>query len=282
MVRQEPLKVLDVTGADRFGNGGRPRIVRAQQHRTSRPGAEIGIGQRRAVADEVSVRVARTWPSSSTAATRTTAWPSRLPARSMALGAPVRGRARRPGWTQVVIVLCVEIGGQVDVVVHGCLCPAWVIPPGVTAGGDQGGDELRGDVVGAGDAVAVDVECGGGRAWPSRPDTVGTGTPALSIWVAMKCRRSCSRNRLMPASRLWAMKVLVTRLGSQGHDPSGRDENTNAVSPRWRLFAVARASARRGVQPADGSSSSRWRRGRSDATWWPAAPGRSGPRRTRR
>jgi hypothetical protein len=41
------------------------------------------------------------------------------------------------------------------------------------------------------------------------------------------------------------MKVFVTRLGSHGHDASARDENTNAASPRWRLFEVARASARR-------------------------------------
>ena len=39
------------------------------------------------------------------------------------------------------------------------------------------------------------------RAWQSRSETTGTGTPAASMVVAMKCRRSCSRKLASPARR---------------------------------------------------------------------------------
>ena len=61
-----------------------------------------------------------TCPSSSTATMRTTAWPERLPARTIRSGKdPIWGvGVAKSGPTQAVIVLGVEVGDQVDVVRH--------------------------------------------------------------------------------------------------------------------------------------------------------------------
>lgn len=62
-----------------------------------------------------------TCPSSSTATTRTTAWPYRLPAGSMAPGrtSDVVGGIVRRRPTQAVVVLNIEVGHQVDFELHG-------------------------------------------------------------------------------------------------------------------------------------------------------------------
>jgi hypothetical protein len=68
------------------------------------------------------------------------------------------------------------------------------------------------------------------RAWPSRSETTGTGIPAASMVVAMKCRRSCSRNAARPARRRYVMKRFVTQFGCHGLVPATSSLKTNAAA----------------------------------------------------
>src|SRR5258708_6428098 len=55
-----------------------------------------------------------------------------------------------------------------------------------------------------------------GSECPSRPATVRTSTPAPISWVAVKCRRSCSRTVGAPTSLRTRMKKDVTLSGRNG------------------------------------------------------------------
>ena len=63
------------------------------------------------------------------------------------------------------------------------------------------------------------VECGRDASVVEAPGHDRSGTPAWSISVAMKWRRSCSRNGRSPAFRRWRRKALVTRFGFQAATP---------------------------------------------------------------
>jgi hypothetical protein len=55
---------------------------------------------------------------------------------------------------------------------------------------DDATDELGSARISARDGVRVDIQSGGCSGVREAADTMGTATPALSIWVAMKWRRS--------------------------------------------------------------------------------------------
>jgi len=99
-------------------------------------------------------------------------------------------------------------------------------------------------------------------AWLRRWDTVAMETPAASISVAMKWRRSCSRKCGRPAASRAAMNRLVSQFGSHGFPPSGRELNTNASAvssapaSRARSFAQARCAVR--TSSVSASSSTRY------------------------
>src|SRR6266540_4501996 len=74
----------------------------------------------------------------------------------------------------------------------------------------------------------------------------GDGTPAASISVAMKWRRSCSRKCARPAARRAAMNCFDILFGDQGFAQSPRQLNTNALSESV-------APARRDPEPRFGT-----------------------------
>ena len=68
------------------------------------------------------------------------------------------------------------------------------------------------------------------RRWSRRRETTTIGTPASSISVAMKWRRSCSRNGRSPAARRWRRKALVTLFGFHAVvPPSSLNTNPSAL-----------------------------------------------------
>ena len=69
--------------------------------------------------------------------------------------------------------------------------------------------------------------CGRGRR-----ETTTIGTPALSISVAMKWRRSCRRNGANPAARRWRTNAFVTRFGFHAvAPPSSLKMNASRDNP---------------------------------------------------
>ncbi len=114
----------------------------------------------------------------------------------------------------------------------------------------QGGGCLS---VAAGDSVGVLSSVVETRRWSRRRETMTSGTPAWSISVAMKWRRSWSRNGRSPAARRWRRNALVTRFGFQAVAPPS-SLNTN---PSGRASVRER---RRGPRRARRSSLGRGRR----------------------
>ena len=128
----------------------------------------------------------------------------------------------------------------------------------------------RGAGVAARNGVGVFVECGRDASVIERRETTTIGTPASSISVAMKCRRSCSRNGRSPAARRWRRNALVTLFGfhaavppsSLNTNPSDAAIAVSAYSARtanesesrsttWlRLVFVVVSTGRRGLRPS--------------------------------
>ena len=74
------------------------------------------------------------------------------------------------------------------------------------------------------------------RRWSRRRETITSGTPAWSISVAMKWRRSCNRNGRNPAARRCRWNALVTRFGFHAVAPPSSlntNESGRASQPRW-------------------------------------------------
>ena len=88
------------------------------------------------------------------------------------------------------------------------------------------------------------------------------GTPAASISVAMKWRRSCRRKCGRPAPSRAAMNRLVNQFGSHGFVPSGRELNTNASAvsspPTSRARSVAQSRCAISTPSVSASSSTRY------------------------
>ncbi len=82
------------------------------------------------------------------------------------------------------------------------------------------------------------------RAWPRRPATVRTSTPAAMSRVAARCRVASLRLKPeRPVRRSSLSKVVVQLSGRSGWVPPGRRENTNASALSSPPQAVAAACA---------------------------------------
>ncbi len=96
-------------------------------------------------------------------------------------------------------------------------------------------------LVAAVDEVAVDVQGGRRSVCPSLPATTDTGTPAVSIVVAMKCRRSWSRTHRGPLDRATGPNASTLRPAAMARTRPARRSAVEvdefavdmAVAPSW-------------------------------------------------